>query len=350
MMTRKARALGMSRTVYTNASGLPDEDQLTTARDQATLGRAIQDRFPRYYGYFATPSFTYRGHAMRNHNKLLGRVEGVDGIKTGYIRASGLQPRDVGAPRQPPHRRGGARRRVRRSARRAHAQPDRADTSRARRTTARSPRSPRQRRSPPPRRRESAKQAEGRRQGRSRGRTAKAAGATVASRADRDRRRAKPEAAAVASEPGPGAQPEARFGRTDQSGQGEDHHGEGRQRADRRCWSRWFARLQTPAGRRRRHARACRAACAPRRRRRLPPACHPRRRPSPARRRLPDRAAASAPATTRIRRARGSRIRAGPGSSRSARFPRTEAKDRLREAQSLAKTMLAKADPFTERS
>jgi D-alanyl-D-alanine carboxypeptidase len=90
MMTRKARALGMARTVYNNASGLPDEDQLTTARDQVTLGRAIQDRFPRYYRYFATPSFTYRGHAMRNHNKLLGRVEGVDGIKTGYTRASGF--------------------------------------------------------------------------------------------------------------------------------------------------------------------------------------------------------------------------------------------------------------------
>ncbi len=90
MMTRKARALGMARTVYANASGLPDEDQLTTARDQATLGRAIQDRFPRYYRYFATPAFVYRGRAMRNHNKLLGRVEGVDGIKTGYTRASGF--------------------------------------------------------------------------------------------------------------------------------------------------------------------------------------------------------------------------------------------------------------------
>ena len=90
MMTRKARVLGMSRTVYANASGLPDEDQLTTARDQATLGRAIQDRFPRYYRYFATPAFVYHGRAMRNHNKLLGRVEGVDGIKTGYTRASGF--------------------------------------------------------------------------------------------------------------------------------------------------------------------------------------------------------------------------------------------------------------------
>jgi D-alanyl-D-alanine carboxypeptidase len=90
MMTRKARALGMGRTVYANASGLPDADQLTTARDQATLGRAIQDRFPRYYRYFATPAFVYRGRAMRNHNKLLGRVHGVDGIKTGYTRASGF--------------------------------------------------------------------------------------------------------------------------------------------------------------------------------------------------------------------------------------------------------------------
>ncbi len=90
LMTRKARALGMSRTVYTNASGLPDEDQLTTARDQATLGRAIQERFPRYYRYFATAAFVYRGHAIRNHNRLLGRVDGVDGIKTGYTRDSGF--------------------------------------------------------------------------------------------------------------------------------------------------------------------------------------------------------------------------------------------------------------------
>jgi D-alanyl-D-alanine carboxypeptidase len=90
MMTRKARALGMSRTVYNNASGLPDEEQLTTARDQVTLGRAIQDRFPRYYAYFKTPSFVFRGHAIRNHNRLIGKVEGVDGIKTGYTRASGF--------------------------------------------------------------------------------------------------------------------------------------------------------------------------------------------------------------------------------------------------------------------
>ncbi len=90
MMTRKARELGMKSTTYYNASGLPNEDQITTARDQALLGRAIQERFPKYYRYFQTSSFAFRGRAMRNHNKLLGSVEGVDGIKTGYTNASGF--------------------------------------------------------------------------------------------------------------------------------------------------------------------------------------------------------------------------------------------------------------------
>jgi D-alanyl-D-alanine carboxypeptidase len=90
LMTRKARALGMTRTVYRNASGLPDDDQVTSARDQSTLGRAIQDRFPRYYRYFSTTAFNYHGHSISNHNHLLGNVEGVDGIKTGYTRASGF--------------------------------------------------------------------------------------------------------------------------------------------------------------------------------------------------------------------------------------------------------------------
>ena len=90
LMTRKARALGMSKTVYRNASGLPNDEQVTTARDQSTLGRAIQDRFPRYYRYFSTSVFNYRGQSIRNHNRLLGNVEGVDGIKTGYTRASGF--------------------------------------------------------------------------------------------------------------------------------------------------------------------------------------------------------------------------------------------------------------------
>ena len=90
LMTRKAQSLGMSRTVYKNASGLPDDDQVTSARDQALLGRAIQERFPRYYKYFSTRSFNFRGQSIGNHNHLLGRVEGVDGIKTGYISASGF--------------------------------------------------------------------------------------------------------------------------------------------------------------------------------------------------------------------------------------------------------------------
>ena len=90
MMTRKARALGMRNTTYVNANGLPDDDQISTARDQALLGIAIQERFPKYYRYFSLPSFVYRGSAMRNHNHLLGEVEGVDGIKTGYTRDSGF--------------------------------------------------------------------------------------------------------------------------------------------------------------------------------------------------------------------------------------------------------------------
>jgi D-alanyl-D-alanine carboxypeptidase len=90
LMTRKALALGMSHTVYKNASGLPDDDQVTTARDQSILGRAIQERFPKYYKYFSIRSFTFRGQSIGNHNHLLGRVDGVDGIKTGYISASGF--------------------------------------------------------------------------------------------------------------------------------------------------------------------------------------------------------------------------------------------------------------------
>jgi D-alanyl-D-alanine carboxypeptidase len=90
LMTQQARALGMARTTYVNASGLPNDKQVTTARDQALLGRAIQERFPQYYKYFSTESFVYHGETMRNHNHLLGAVEGTDGIKTGYTRASGF--------------------------------------------------------------------------------------------------------------------------------------------------------------------------------------------------------------------------------------------------------------------
>ena len=90
LMTAKARALGMVQTVYRNASGLPDDQQITTARDQAILGRAIQDRFPNFYPYFATRTFEFRGKSIRNHNHLLGALDGVDGIKTGYIHDSGF--------------------------------------------------------------------------------------------------------------------------------------------------------------------------------------------------------------------------------------------------------------------
>jgi D-alanyl-D-alanine carboxypeptidase len=90
LMTDKAHSLGMSHTTYVNASGLPNDSQITTARDQALLGRIIQERFPKYYKYFSTKEFVYRGIAMRNHNHLLGVVGGVDGIKTGYTRASGF--------------------------------------------------------------------------------------------------------------------------------------------------------------------------------------------------------------------------------------------------------------------
>lgn len=89
-MTRKAKEIGMTRSNFRNASGLPNRSQLSTARDMATLARALIHDFPQYYGLFATKKFTYKGRTYRNHNRLLGRYEGTDGIKTGYIRASGF--------------------------------------------------------------------------------------------------------------------------------------------------------------------------------------------------------------------------------------------------------------------
>jgi len=88
-MTATARGIGMSRTTFRNPHGLPNDQQVTTARDMALLGRALQDRFPTYYRFFSTRVFEWNGQRIGNHNNLLGRVEGVDGIKTGYIRASG---------------------------------------------------------------------------------------------------------------------------------------------------------------------------------------------------------------------------------------------------------------------
>src|ERR1700722_13162441 len=90
LMTRQARALGMSNTLYRNASGLPNDEQVTTAHDLTILGRSLEERFPRYFRYFSTAHFDFDGEVIGNHNHLLGRVDGVDGIKTGYTRASGF--------------------------------------------------------------------------------------------------------------------------------------------------------------------------------------------------------------------------------------------------------------------
>ena len=89
-MTKTARSIGMSRTTFRNASGLPDPGQVTTARDMATLSLRLQRDFPQYYPYFRITSFQYGKRTIRSHNRLLGRFEGTDGIKTGYIRASGF--------------------------------------------------------------------------------------------------------------------------------------------------------------------------------------------------------------------------------------------------------------------
>ena len=88
-MTRKARQLGMKRTTFRNASGLPNREQRTTARDMARLGLALREHHGKYYGYFSTRSWRFGKTRYPNHNRLLGNVRGVDGIKTGYIRASG---------------------------------------------------------------------------------------------------------------------------------------------------------------------------------------------------------------------------------------------------------------------
>src|SRR5271154_7372044 len=77
-MTRKARELGMASTTYRNASGLPNDEQITTARDLTILGRNLEERFPRYFRYFSTAEFDYDGEVIGNHNHLLGRVDGVD--------------------------------------------------------------------------------------------------------------------------------------------------------------------------------------------------------------------------------------------------------------------------------
>ncbi len=88
-MTRTARDIGMSHTTYRNASGLPNPGQITTARDQATLSLRVMRDFPQYYPYFRLQGFNFKGRTIRTHNRLVGRFPGTDGLKTGYIGASG---------------------------------------------------------------------------------------------------------------------------------------------------------------------------------------------------------------------------------------------------------------------
>ncbi|MBR0657410.1 D-alanyl-D-alanine carboxypeptidase [Roseomonas arctica] len=90
VMTQRARSLGMTRTTFRNASGLPDFEQVTTARDMALLGRRLRDDFPTYYHYFSADVFRFRGRVIANHNRLLAEYDGTDGIKTGYVHDSGF--------------------------------------------------------------------------------------------------------------------------------------------------------------------------------------------------------------------------------------------------------------------
>ena len=89
-MTRKAKALGMTRTTFKNASGLPNRAQVSTARDMAKLAIAMRRDFPQYFHYFSNTHFVWNGRKYKNHNRLLTSYKGTDGIKTGYINASGF--------------------------------------------------------------------------------------------------------------------------------------------------------------------------------------------------------------------------------------------------------------------
>jgi D-alanyl-D-alanine carboxypeptidase len=90
MMTDKAHALGMTNTTFRNASGLPDEDQVTSARDLVKLAQHLHDDFPQYYRFFSTREFLFRGRLIKGHNHLMYRYAGMDGLKTGFTSASGF--------------------------------------------------------------------------------------------------------------------------------------------------------------------------------------------------------------------------------------------------------------------
>lgn len=89
-MTEQAKALGMTNTRFYNASGLPNPDQVTTAHDMAILGAALIHQFPQFYSYFSVDDFIYAGNHYHNHNHLMDKYPGMDGIKTGYIQTSGF--------------------------------------------------------------------------------------------------------------------------------------------------------------------------------------------------------------------------------------------------------------------
>ena len=89
-MTKKAKSIGLTRTIFKNASGLPNRGQLSTARDMAKLGVAIRKNFPEFFYFFNKKTFVFNGIEYRNHNNLLGSYFGTDGIKTGYTNASGF--------------------------------------------------------------------------------------------------------------------------------------------------------------------------------------------------------------------------------------------------------------------
>lgn len=91
LMTREARRLGMSKTIFRNSHGLPEKVQsVTTAREMAILSRRLYKDFPEFFAVFKEPEFVYKGHVHKNHNRLLGKIPGLDGIKTGFINASGF--------------------------------------------------------------------------------------------------------------------------------------------------------------------------------------------------------------------------------------------------------------------
>jgi D-alanyl-D-alanine carboxypeptidase len=90
MMTDKAHALGMTNTTFRNASGLPDDEQVTSARDLVKLAQHLHDDFPQYYRFFSTREFLFRGRLIKGHNRLMYRYAGMDGLKTGFTSASGF--------------------------------------------------------------------------------------------------------------------------------------------------------------------------------------------------------------------------------------------------------------------